>query len=64
VRNVSFDVENLFERARALNAQTWEQCKPVLEKHARLNGLLNKPLFTADPGGASALLLRLCSGSD
>jgi endonuclease/exonuclease/phosphatase family metal-dependent hydrolase len=48
VRLASFNVQNLFERAKALNAQTWEQGKPVLEKHARLNGLLNKSLYTQE----------------
>jgi predicted extracellular nuclease len=48
VRIASFNVQNLFERAKALNAQTWEQGRPVLEKHARLNGLLNKPLYSEE----------------
>jgi endonuclease/exonuclease/phosphatase family metal-dependent hydrolase len=46
VRIASFNVENLFDRARALNLQTWAQGKPILTKHARLNALLNKPVYS------------------
>jgi endonuclease/exonuclease/phosphatase family metal-dependent hydrolase len=46
VRIASFNVENLFDRARALNLETWTEGKPVLEKHARLNKLLNEPLYS------------------
>jgi predicted extracellular nuclease len=48
VRIASFNVENLFERAKALNQKTWAQGKPVLEKHARLNDLLNLPVYSPD----------------
>jgi hypothetical protein len=42
VRVASFNVENLFERALALNPETWSAGKPILNKQARLNRLLNK----------------------
>lgn len=45
MRIASFNVENLFDRARALNQQTWAQGKPILTKHARINALLNKPVY-------------------
>jgi hypothetical protein len=48
VRIAAFDVENLFDRAKALNQKTWAQGKPVLEKHARLNDLLNLPVYSPD----------------
>ena len=48
MRIASFNVENLFERAKALNQKTWAQGKPVLEKHARLNDLLNLPVYSPD----------------
>jgi endonuclease/exonuclease/phosphatase family metal-dependent hydrolase len=48
VRIATFNVENLFERAKALNQQSWAQGKPVLEKHARLNDLLNLPVYSPD----------------
>jgi hypothetical protein len=47
VRIASFNVQNLFERAKALNAATWMENKPILEKHARVNALINQPLYSA-----------------
>jgi endonuclease/exonuclease/phosphatase family metal-dependent hydrolase len=43
----SYNVENLFDRARVLNLDTWQQGKPILEKHAAFNALLNKTRYTA-----------------
>jgi endonuclease/exonuclease/phosphatase family metal-dependent hydrolase len=58
VRIASFNVENLFERARALNPATKEENKPILEKHARINALLNQPLYAeADKKEIKKLLL-------
>jgi hypothetical protein len=59
MRIASFNVENLFQRARALNAATWAEGKPTLEKHARINDLINQPLYTeADKAEIKALLLE------
>ena len=44
IRIAAYNVENLFERAKALNGETWAQGRPILEKHARINKLLAKPL--------------------
>ena len=38
----SFNVENLFERATALNIDTFAEGKPVLEAYQRVNTLLQK----------------------
>lgn len=46
-RLASFNVENLFSRARALNLDSWSEGKPVLEKHARFNTILQKPAYSA-----------------
>jgi predicted extracellular nuclease len=46
VRIASFNVENLFQRAKALNPETREENKPILEKHARVNELMNLPVYT------------------
>jgi endonuclease/exonuclease/phosphatase family metal-dependent hydrolase len=43
----SFNVENLFQRARALNQATWSDGRDALKKHAALNGVLNKQKYTA-----------------
>jgi hypothetical protein len=59
VRIASFNVENLFDCARALNLRTWAQGKPILTKHARLNALLNKPVYSdADKQKIKDLLLE------
>lgn len=58
MRIASFNVENLFQRARALSAATWAEGKPLLEKHARINELINRSAYTdADKAEITALLL-------
>jgi endonuclease/exonuclease/phosphatase family metal-dependent hydrolase len=47
MRFATYNVENLFQRARALNLETWDDGKEVLEHHATLNGILNKPKYSA-----------------
>jgi endonuclease/exonuclease/phosphatase family metal-dependent hydrolase len=43
----SFNVENLFDRAKVLSGQTWTEGKPVLAAFARLNDLLANDPYTA-----------------
>lgn len=43
----SFNVQNLFERPKAMNLGSWEEGRPVLEKHAEVNELLNKAHYSA-----------------
>ncbi|MEO5885388.1 MAG: endonuclease/exonuclease/phosphatase family protein [Candidatus Limnocylindrales bacterium] len=42
----SYNVENLFDRAKALALPTWADGKLVLEQHARVNELFNEPIYT------------------
>ena len=44
----SFNVENLFSRARALNQDTWAEGKVILDEYGKLNKLLQKPVYTAN----------------
>lgn len=46
MRIASFNVENLFARAKALNLQSWAAGKPVLAAQAELNALLEEPTYT------------------
>jgi hypothetical protein len=46
-RIASYNVENLFERPRAMNLATWAEGKPILEQHARINELLNQAQYSA-----------------
>lgn len=42
----SFNVENLFDRAKALNQATWKQGAPVLAAHAELTQLLERDRYS------------------
>ena len=46
MRLASFNVENLFARAKALNGQSWAVGKPVLAAQAELNTLLEEQAYT------------------
>lgn|SRR2546426_958444 len=47
MRIASFNVENLFSRARAMNLDTWSDGKQILAEYSRLNTILQKPVYTA-----------------
>jgi endonuclease/exonuclease/phosphatase family metal-dependent hydrolase len=47
MRIASFNVENLFSRARALNLETWSQGKEILAQFSSLNTLLQEPTYTS-----------------
>ena len=47
MRLASLNLENLFDRAKALNLATWPDGKPVLDRYARLNRLFNKAAYSA-----------------
>jgi endonuclease/exonuclease/phosphatase family metal-dependent hydrolase len=46
-RIASYNVENLFERPKAMRLGTWAQGKPILEQHARINELINQAQYSA-----------------
>ncbi|HSK39255.1 MAG TPA: endonuclease/exonuclease/phosphatase family protein, partial [Arenibaculum sp.] len=56
MRLAVYNVENLFDRAKAMNLATWEEGRPILEKFARLNALLGEIAYTA---AAKAEMSRL-----
>ena len=43
----TFNVENLFDRARALDLGSWAAGRPILEAHAQLNALFQEANYTA-----------------
>jgi endonuclease/exonuclease/phosphatase family metal-dependent hydrolase len=47
MRLASFNVENLFSRAKAMNGQDWQDGRQILEDFARFNGLIGKPAYSA-----------------
>jgi endonuclease/exonuclease/phosphatase family metal-dependent hydrolase len=56
MRIASFNVENLFARAKALNLQSWAEGKPVLAAQAELNALFEEPVYD---DAAKARILEL-----
>lgn len=46
VRIASFNVENLFNRPRAMNLPSWQEGEKVLESHARVNELFTRAQYT------------------
>src|SRR5438045_7294244 len=46
MRIASFNVENMFRRAVALNFATWKDGKVILEQYALVNSLLEEPIYT------------------
>src|SRR5438128_10458015 len=47
MRLASFNLENLFDRAKALNLDTFAAGKVVLDSFARLNKLFERPHYSA-----------------
>lgn len=47
MRIASFNVENMFRRPVALNQETWDEGKPVLEAYAALQELLENEIYSA-----------------
>ena len=46
MRLASYNVENLFSRARALNLDTWAEGRPVLELYSEMNTLLEQAVYS------------------
>jgi len=46
MRLASYNVENLFDRAKAMNQENWAEGKPILEAFAALNKLLGEGVYT------------------
>jgi hypothetical protein len=48
MRLATFNVENMFDHAKALNGANWDEGKPALEAHKELNTLFEKARYSAD----------------
>jgi hypothetical protein len=60
LRIASFNVENMFLRAKALNQDTWAEGRPALERCAKVNALLNNVAYPpADKIEIAKLLTEL-----
>ncbi|MBS1204125.1 MAG: endonuclease/exonuclease/phosphatase [Proteobacteria bacterium] len=58
MRLASYNVENLFDRAKAMNLADWDEGKPILEKFAALNALLGELTYTAEMKQKMVVLLN------
>ncbi len=47
MRLASYNVENLFDRAKVMNLDTWSEGRPVLERFAALQALLGEITYSA-----------------
>jgi hypothetical protein len=56
VRIATFNVENMFERAKAMNLEDWNDGRPILEDFKRLNDLIQEPTYTE---GIKSELLKI-----
>lgn len=59
MRLASYNVENLFARAKALNLESWAEGRPVLEAFGRLSALLGELSY---PPAARAEMVQLMRG--
>lgn len=50
MRMASFNVENMFDRAMALNRASWAEGRPALQAHQALNTLFGKARYSATDG--------------
>jgi endonuclease/exonuclease/phosphatase family metal-dependent hydrolase len=58
VRIASYNVENLFDRARALDQRTWSVGRPALEAYQQICELLEEPVYTDEVKAAIVVRLR------
>jgi endonuclease/exonuclease/phosphatase family metal-dependent hydrolase len=59
MRLAVYNVENLFDRAKAMNFASWEEGRPVLEAFAALNGLLGQITYSSADKDRMAELMAL-----
>ncbi|MCF1710039.1 endonuclease/exonuclease/phosphatase family protein [Tabrizicola sp. J26] len=57
MRIATFNVENLFLRARVLNLENWTDGRAILDAHAELTNLLEQPVYGAEEKTRIILLL-------
>lgn len=60
MRIATFNVENLFDRAKIMNLSDWDAGKPVLDHYAELNSIFEKTVYSsADKKRIEQLLIDL-----
>lgn len=64
MRIATYNVENLFNRARALDQRTWSAGRPALEAYEQICELLEEPQYTDEVKAGILRLLRRLGLSD
>jgi endonuclease/exonuclease/phosphatase family metal-dependent hydrolase len=59
MRLATYNVENLFTRAKAMNFDTREEGRSILEHHAEVNALFSKAIYSDDDKRRMLQLLKL-----
>lgn len=58
MRLATFNVENLFSRAKAMNLETWKQGKVILDDYSKFNSLLQNVTYTEEIKRSIILMLK------
>ncbi len=58
MRLATYNVENLFTRAKALNFDTWQQGKPVIDRYAEINALFESMTYSDADRARMIVLLK------
>jgi endonuclease/exonuclease/phosphatase family metal-dependent hydrolase len=58
MRLATYNVENMFARAKAMNRDKWEEGRPALEAHQELNTLFNYEVYSATDKNRMLVLLE------
>ena len=58
MRLASYNVENLFSRARALNLDSWAEGRKILEMYAELNKLFEDAAYTDEMKARMLAILK------
>jgi endonuclease/exonuclease/phosphatase family metal-dependent hydrolase len=58
MRLATYNVENLFTRAKALNLDTWREGKPVIDRFAEINALFEGMIYSDADKARMLVLLR------
>jgi endonuclease/exonuclease/phosphatase family metal-dependent hydrolase len=62
MRLATFNIENLFDRAKAMNLRTWAEGKPIVDDFARLNVLIQEATYTDEVKSELLTIMRRHSG--
>lgn len=62
MRLATFNVENMFERAKAMNLENWELGASILEDYKELNDLIHRDIYTEEIKAEILLIMKSHKG--